>query len=758
MTCKALFEKFSEKSIKGLMMAQREALVYGEEHVDPPYLFLGLVATDCMNSRRGFMGTGLELTQARAAVEGVTGCVMKHKNMGTYGNLPFSEESRSILRKACVLAQNQRYVTPEHLFLALEDHEVVSKVIGVLESPPGILKKTASERTNEAAAPPPKKKLETLDTYCTDLCELAEKGRIDPLIGRQKEIDRMIQILARRRKNNPVLIGEPGVGKTAVVEGLARRIVDGHESVPPFLAHMRILSLDMGAIIAGTKERGGFESRLTKIVAELKESRQRSILFIDEIHTIVRAGSSEDGMSAANILKPALARGEIQCIGATTIDEHRKYIESDAALERRMQPILLREPDLQETRDILQGLCDRYEAHHACMYSPEALDRIIELCGLVGDRKMPDKAIDMMDEVGSYVRVRSSTGVDKGLVRRVRDRYQMIRQQRFEELAADGRLTLPPVTPQDVDIIAEGLSGIRVTPDATLEAMRGFLGSRIAGQEHAIDAVTRAMTRSQAGMRDRTRPVANFLFVGPSGVGKTELAKVMAECYCRGNMIRFDMSEMMEPHSVAKLIGSPPGYVGYGEGGGLTDAIRTKPQSVVLLDEIEKAHPQVHNVLLQIMEDGRLTDSKGRVVSFSDAIVVLTSNVGSSHHQNNKSFFSNDNDNGQNEDDTRMAVKRAFRPEFVNRLDDIVVFQPLGREELDRIMFDRVSDLIRDAHEKHGVRLRVSPHTMDAIVKRAVSSKDEHERGARGVRRLVTILLEDALSDAILAGETEIEI
>jgi ATP-dependent Clp protease ATP-binding subunit ClpC len=649
----------------------------------------------------------------------------------------------------------------EHVFLGISEDPVVAQAIVLLEerrerkidqAVRAGLESYATTYQEEHKKERTTQSTKTIDAYCTDLCEAAREGRIDPLIGRRTELERVVQILGRRTKNNPILLGDPGVGKTAIAEGLAYEIVYG-ANVPPFLRNKRVLLLDLTGMVAGSKERGEFEQRLTDLVAELKESKD-SVVVIDEIHTIVNVGSGEGQLNASNMLKPALARGQFQCIGATTLYEFRKYIESDAALERRFQPVMVEEPSPKETRDILEGLCARYEGYHGIAYDSGVLDRIIELSLKIGNRKMPDKAIDMMDELGSYVR---STKARNGVsLKDARHWQQLVAQGRYEELRELELPRLPVATLEDVEHVAEAMTGIprSINNNDPSVRVRKDIEEALVGQQEAIDAVVSAMQRGLTGFRNPKRPVACFLFAGPPGVGKTEMAKVMARVYCSGALIRFDMSEFMEPHSISKLLGSPPGYVGYEEEGELTDRIRSNPNSVVLFDEIEKAHPKVLNVLLQIMEDGRLTDAKGRVVSFKHALIVLTSNLGTQHDRSSSgsALFRTASSSG---DSTMEAIKRHFRPELINRFDDIVIFRSLSKNDLCEIVSRDLARLV-EVSRGLGIHVYVRPETVERIVSSAWSSKDDQERGARGIRRLIATLVEDPVSAAILADQTAI--
>lgn len=662
-------------------------------------------------------------------------------------------------------------------------------------------------------------KTPALDEFCRDLCAEAATDKTDPVIGRDKEVARVAQILARRTKNNPILLGEPGVGKTAIAEGLARAIAlnrsVGGAPLPPFLANKRVMSLDVGLLMAGAKERGELESRVTKIMAECRASGN-IILVIDEVHTLVGAGAvggkgggGGGGMDISNLLKPALARGELQCIGATTIDEHRKYIEKDAALERRFQPVMVCEPSEEDTLAVLEGLVDRYEKHHRVAYSSDALQAAVTLSSrYIADRFLPDKAIDLIDEAGSRVRIaayearkgaiaaaaESKAGIKtvdaaevaaasyNELLQVILAKEEAVNDGLWEEAtllrsrelalrarltgAAEGAAVVPVVTSSHIESVVAAWTGIpveRMSQDEKERVLKlaSVLGDKVIGQDEAIQATARAMVRSSSGLKAPSRPIASLLFAGPTGVGKTELTKVLAEHHfgSSSSLIRLDMSEYMERHSVAKLIGAPPGYVGFGEGGKLTEAVRRRPFSLVLFDEVEKAHPDVFNTLLQVMEDGRLTDSQGRVVSFKNTLIVLTSNVGSSVIAKGGGGigFQLEDAEGQKPGEAAYSrvkslvmeeLKGYFRPELLNRLDDVVVFRPLGRPQVRSIADLELSKTAARTAER-GIGLQVSGRAMDRLVEEGFSES----MGARELRRAVMRLVDDNLSDAILTGE-----
>ena len=635
---------------------------------------------------------------------------------------------------------------------------------------------------------PGKGKTPSLDEYGRDLTELAKKESLDPVIGRAQEIQRVIQILSRRTKNNPVLIGEPGVGKTAIVEGLAQRIVAG--DVPDTLLEKRVVSLDMSSMLAGAKYRGEFEERLQKVMEEIK-SAGNVILFIDEIHTLVGAGAAEGAIDAANILKPALARGELQCVGATTIDEYRKYIEKDAALERRFQPVMVTEPSIEEAITILQGLKDKYEAHHGVKITEEAIQAAVELSSrYLPDRFLPDKAIDLIDEAAAKVNLAGKTApidlreLENKLANAQKEKEAAVHKQNYEDAAkwrdeekelqakidAEREEWKKKNTDKKSEVDAEEIAQVLSTwsgiPVAKLQQeemekllhLEDLLHERVIGQNEAVERVAKAVRRGRAGLKDPKRPIGSFIFLGPTGVGKTELAKALANALFGTDeaMIRLDMSEYMEKHAVSRLVGAPPGYVGYDEGGQLTEAVRRRPYSVLLLDEIEKAHPDAFNILLQLLEDGRLTDSKGRTVDFRNTVVIMTSNLGASTIKNQKvmGFSKKDDAAEQKNNYEKMkeqvmeSVKHAFRPEFINRIDDILVFHSLEPQEIKAIARLMVNDLAKRLEKQH-IQLQVDD---DVIALLAKEGFDE-EYGARPLRRAILNMMEDPLSEGLLAQE-----
>lgn len=627
----------------------------------------------------------------------------------------------------------------------------------------------------------------SLEQFGTNLTRLAAEGKLDPVVGRAKEIERVIQILGRRTKNNPVLLGEPGVGKTAIAEGLAQRIVN--QEVPELLQDKQVISLDMGALVAGTRFRGDFEERLTQIMAEVRQSGN-IILVIDEVHTLVGAGSIQGGMDAANILKPALARGEMQCLGATTLDEYRKYIERDAALERRFQPVMVGEPSVEDTIAILYGLRDAYEQHHKVKISDTALEAAAKLSDrYISDRYLPDKAIDLIDEAGSRVHLRhsQSSPATKQLKRELRQVSQQkdeaVNAQDFNKAAelrdhelgieaqlktlvenqSDSNSSITPIVDEeDIAHIVASWTGVPVNKLTESESemlmhLEETLHQRLIGQDEAVTAVSRAIRRARVGLKNPNRPIASFIFSGPTGVGKTELAKALASYFFGSEeaMIRLDMSEFMESHTVSKLIGSPPGYVGYDEGGQLTEAVRRKPYTVILFDEIEKAHPDVFNMLLQLLDDGRLTDAQGRTVDFKNTLIIMTSNLGSKVIEKGGGSFGFDYSDNQSEaqynrirDKVNEDLKQYFRPEFLNRLDEIIVFRQLTKDEVKQIA-DILLREISTRISEQGIALEVTERFKDHLVQEGY----DPAYGARPLRRAIMRLLEDSLAEAMLAGQ-----
>nr|ADJ57429.1 clp protease ATP binding subunit [uncultured prymnesiophyte C19847] len=797
-----MFERFTEKAIKVIMLAQEEARRLGHNFVGTEQVLLGLLGEGTGLGPKVLKSMGVNLKDARTEVEKIIG-----RGSGFVAvEIPFTPRAKRVLELSLEEARQlgHNYIGTEHLLLGLirEGEGVASRVLENL----GIdLSRVRSQTIRElgdnaeatVGGSSTKSKSPTLEEFGTNLTQKAVEGRLDPVVGRAKEIERVIQILGRRTKNNPVLIGEPGVGKTAIAEGLAQRIAN--RDIPDTLEDKRVVALDIGLLIAGTKYRGEFEERLKKIMDEVRTANN-VILIIDEVHTLIGAGAAEGAIDAANILKPALSRGELQCIGATTLEEYRKHIEKDAALERRFQPVMVGEPSVEETIEILYGLRDRYEKHHKLVISDDALAAAAKFSDqYIADRFLPDKAIDLIDEAGSRVRLMNSQlpaaakELDGELREILKTKDEAVRAQDFEKAgqlreremeikaqinaiaqskkgASETSTITPTVTEEDIAQIVAAWTSIPVNKLTKSESekllkMEDTLHSRIIGQDEAVVAVSRAIRRARVGLKNPNRPIASFIFSGPTGVGKTELTKALATYFFGSEdaMVRLDMSEYMERHTVSKLIGSPPGYVGYNEGGQLTEAVRRRPYTVVLFDEVEKAHPDVFNLMLQIFEDGRLSDSKGRTIDFKNTLLIMTSNIGSkviekgggglgfelsedqtsSHYNRIKSLVNEE-------------LKQYFRPEFLNRLDEIIVFRQLTKDEVGQIaeimlkeVFDRIS--------VKGIQLEVT----DRFKTRLIDEGYNPAYGARPLRRAVMRLLEDSLAEEVLsekikAGDTAV--
>ncbi len=792
------FDKFTDRARKVLTLAQDEAQRFNHNYIGTEHLLLGLVREGEGVAARVLENMNVELSKVRTAVEFIIG----RGDRPVVGEVGLTPRAKRVIELAIDEARRlgHNYIGTEHLLLGLV-REGEGIAAGVLESLGVNLDKVRhqvihvlSQSTSSAPAQETKRpsKTPTLDQLGINLTDLARAGKLDPVIGREKEIERVIQILGRKTKNNPALIGEPGVGKTAIAEALAHRIVSG--DVPETLTDKRVLTLDIGSLVAGTKYRGEFEERLKKIIEELRSSDD-NVLFIDELHTLVGAGAAEGAIDAANILKPPLARGELQCIGATTLDEYRKYIEKDAALERRFQPVMVEEPTMDEAIDILFGIRERYEEHHKVKMTDEALRAAVDLSvRYVADRALPDKAIDLIDEAGSRVRLRSASappnvkeaqreleeitrqkdeaigGQDYEAAARLRDeeaqakeKIEQLRASWQEEAAKD----LPVVTDEDIAQVVSMWTGIPVVRISQEEKerllhMEEALHGRVIGQQEAIDTISKAVRRARAGLKDPKRPIGSFIFMGPTGVGKTELARALAEFMFGSEdaLIKIDMSEFMERHNVSRLVGAPPGYVGFDEGGQLTEAVRRKSYSVVLLDEIEKAHPEVFNILLQILEDGHLTDAKGRRVDFRNAIIIMTSNVGAQQLQKDSSIgfrVGSPTETAQQAADyDRMRekvlaeLKNTFRPEFLNRIDATVVFRSLTREELREIV-DLMLNRVRGQVIGQQMELTVTDAAKDQIIVRGFDAA----YGARPLRREIQNQIEDPLAEQMLMATYE---
>ncbi len=792
-----MFERFTEKAIRVIMLAQEESRRLGHNFVGTEQLLLGLISEGTGIASKTLKSMGVNIKEAREEVEKIIG-----RGCGFVAvEIPFTPRAKKVLELSWDEARQlgHNYIGTEHLLLGLirEGEGVAAKVLENLgvdlnKCRSNVIKmlgetKTSSSGSQLAAAgiSQTKAKTPSLDEFGTDLTLAAQEQRLDPVVGREKEIERVIQILARRTKNNPVLIGEPGVGKTAIAQGLAQRIVDCE--VPDILENKKIIQLDMGLLIAGTKYRGEFEERLKKIMDEIRTAGN-IILVIDEMHTLIGAGAAEGAIDAANILKPALSRGEIQVIGATTLDEYRKYIEKDSALERRFQTVIVDQPSIEETIEIIKGLKPKYEEHHKLIISDEAIVAATELSSkFITERFLPDKAIDIIDEAASKVRLNVSTlppegrELDKELKAIIKEKEEAIRNQEFEkasnlrddeanlkdrihEISEEWRETQeenkPTVGVEEVAQVVSTITGIPVTKITEAESekllkLEETLHNRVIGQSDAVVSLAKSIRRARVGLKAPNRPIGSFIFSGPTGVGKTELAKALAEAVfgSEDNMVRVDMSEFMEKHATSKLIGSPPGYVGYDDGGNMCEIIRKKPYCVVLFDEIEKAHPDVFNIMLQILDDGRLTDSKGRHINFKNTIIIMTSNVGASMITNTQKLgFSISGDDKKDryeklKDTVNEELKKAFRPEFLNRVDDIIVFAHLNQDEIRQIVDLMLKDLFKRLSERE-LTIEVTDAAKDYLAKEGYSET----YGARPLRRVIQKKVEDVLAEEILSG------
>ena len=792
-------ERFTQRARRVLSLAHQEAERMRQNYIGTEHLLLGLIREDGGVAGRVLRELGLEAERVQEIVERITGT-----GTASAGKLDLSPGTQQVLEYAVDEARQlgHHYIGTEHLLLGLVRYgegvaNDVLKKLGVTpeqirKQTRRVLQESSSSRRSSGERKPSQKdkggqKTPLVDQLAVDLTSLAEENKLDPVIGRVMEIERVIQILARRTKNNPALIGEPGVGKTAIIEGLAQRILEG--DVPAPLLDKRVLQLDVGSLVAGTMYRGQFEERLKRVIDELKSAG--AILFIDEVHMLVGAGAAGSSVDAANILKPALSRGELQVIGATTMDEYRKHIESDAALERRFQPIMVEEPNEDETIEILHGIRMAYEEHHRLTISDDALDAAVQLSSrYVTDRFLPDKAIDLIDESSSRVRMYKSPAAKTakelvGQLKEVRqnhslavedgrheDAQEILERQdalerQLERLRTDwDRSSSPIVTAEDIAEVVSMWTGVPVMQISQEESVRLLkmeeeLRAHIVGQEEAIEAISKAVRRARAGLKDPRRPIGSFIFLGPTGVGKTELTKALARFLFGSEdaLIQLDMSEFMERHSVSRLVGAPPGYVGYEESGQLTEALRRRPYSIVVFDEIEKAHPEAHNMLLQIMEEGHLSDARGRKVDFRNALIVMTSNVGADLIKRQTSIGFEIKGDEDLED--RLAyqemrkklldsLKRVFRPEFINRVDTVIVFRALSREnikEIVRLELDKVSLRI----EEHAIVINTTPAALEKMAEMGY----DPEFGARPLKRVIQQNIEDSLSDAMLAGEFE---
>ncbi|GER67288.1 negative regulator of genetic competence ClpC/MecB [Weizmannia acidilactici] len=786
-----MFGRFTERAQKVLALSQEEAIRLKHNNIGTEHILLGLVREGEGIAAKALYGLGLSAEKIQEEVENLIGSGQEISQ-----TIHYTPRAKKVIELSMDEARKlgHSYVGTEHILLGLirEGEGVAARVlinlgVSLNKARQQVLQLLGNSEASMQGGAAASVSTPTLDSLARDLTAIAREDALDPVIGRSKEIQRVIEVLSRRTKNNPVLIGEPGVGKTAIAEGLAQQIV--HNEVPETLRDKRVMTLDMGTVVAGTKYRGEFEDRLKKVMDEIRQAGN-IILFIDELHTLIGAGGAEGAIDASNILKPSLARGELQCIGATTLDEYRKYIEKDAALERRFQPIQVDEPTIEESIQILKGLRDRYEAHHRVSITDEAIEAAVNLSDrYIADRFLPDKAIDLIDEAGSKVRLRSFTTppnlkeLELKLEEVRKEKDAAVQSQEFEKAASlrDAEQKLreqleetkknwkakqgqenSEVTVDDIALVVSSWTGIPVTKLAQTETERllhleEILHSRVIGQEEAVLAVAKAVRRARAGLKDPKRPIGSFIFLGPTGVGKTELARALAEAMFGDEdaMIRIDMSEYMEKHSTSRLVGSPPGYVGFEEGGQLTEKVRRKPYSVVLLDEIEKAHPDVFNILLQVLDDGRLTDSKGRTVDFSNTIVIMTSNVGADALKRNKSvgFSIQDNveaDYKDMKDKVLEELKKAFRPEFLNRVDETIVFHSLEKKHLNEIVTLMVKELSNRLKE-HRIELVLT----DAAKEKIAEKGYDPEYGARPLRRSIQKNIEDRLSEEMLKGNVK---
>ncbi|MCA0985539.1 ATP-dependent protease ATP-binding subunit ClpC [Halobacillus yeomjeoni] len=788
-----MFGRFTERAQKVLALAQEEAVRLGHNNIGTEHILLGLVSEGEGIAAKALTALGLESTKIQQEVEKLIG-----KGDKVSQTIHYTPRAKKVIELSMDEARKlgHSYVGTEHILLGLirEGEGVAARVLNNLgvslnkarqqvlqllgnnESTGGQNRRGGGSGGQAASANTP-----TLDSLARDLTAIAKEGNIDPVIGRSKEIERVIQVLSRRTKNNPVLVGEPGVGKTAIAEGLAQQIMNNE--VPEILRDKRVMTLDMGTVVAGTKYRGEFEDRLKKVMEEIRQAGN-IILFIDELHTLIGAGGAEGAIDASNILKPSLARGELQCIGATTLDEYRKYIEKDAALERRFQPIKVDEPTLDESIQILKGLRDRYEAHHRVTITDDSIDSAVRFSDrYITDRFLPDKAIDLIDEAASKVRLRSYTAppnlkeLEQKLEEVRKEKDAAVQSQEFEKAASlrDSEQRLrdeleqtkdewkekqgqedSEVTVEDIASVVSTWTGVpvsKMTKDESerLLALEETLHNRVIGQDEAVKSISKAIRRARAGLKDPKRPIGSFIFLGPTGVGKTELARALAESMFgdEDSMIRIDMSEYMEKHSTSRLVGSPPGYVGYDEGGQLTEKVRNKPYSVVLLDEIEKAHPEVFNILLQVLEDGRLTDSKGRLVDFRNTVLIMTSNVGAQELKQNKYVGFSMGDEAADYKDMKSKVtnelKKAFRPEFLNRIDETIVFHSLERKHMKDIV-TLMAEQLRKRLQEQEIDFTLSEKAIEHIAE----SGFDPEYGARPLRRSIQKNVEDLLSEELL--------
>jgi ATP-dependent Clp protease ATP-binding subunit ClpC len=790
----SMWEPFTERARRSIVLAQEEAQRLGNNYIGTEHILLGIISEGESLAAKVLESLGVNLAKVRQEVEAIVG----RGGQTVQQEMVFTPRAKRVIELAFEEARqlNHNYIGTEHLLLGLirEGEGVAARVLTNLGVDPAKVRVQTTSllgAEGQPQAPKGKSKTPTLDAYGRDLTQLARDNKLDPVIGRNNEIERVIQILSRRTKNNPALIGEPGVGKTAIAEGLAQRVIKG--DIPEPLRDRRVITLDLAGLVAGTKYRGEFEERMKRVMDEIRGAAGEIILFIDELHTLVGAGAAEGAIDASNIIKPALARGELQCIGATTLNEFRKHIEKDSALERRFQPVMVGEPTVDETIEILKGLRDRYEAHHKVQITDEALASAARLSDrYITDRFLPDKAVDLIDEASSRVRLQATLPppaireADAALRKLIAEKEAVVKNQEFDKAATIRdreeklRLEKSQLEQEWRDRKATGERPLKVTPDNIAEIVASWtkipvsrlaqaetekllkmgelLHERVVGQEEAINVITRAIRRSRAGLKNPSRPIGSFIFLGPTGVGKTEVARSVAAFLFddEESMIRIDMSEYMEKYSVSRLVGAPPGYVGYEEGGQLTEAVRRRPYSVVLLDEIEKAHPDVFNLLLQVLEDGRLTDSQGRHVDFKNSVIIMTSNVGATG-------MTTTTDIGFRPERTSMSdeakayermknrvmeeVKQTFRPEFLNRVDEVVVFHQLTREQIEKIVTLELAKVVREVRAQE-MELKVTEGAKAILARKGW----DPQFGARPLRRAIQRMVEDELAEEMLKG------
>jgi ATP-dependent Clp protease ATP-binding subunit ClpC len=790
----SMWEPFTERARRSIVLAQEEAQRLGNNYIGTEHILLGIISEGESLAAKVLESLGVNLAKVRQEVEAIVG----RGGQTVQQEMVFTPRAKRVIELAFEEARqlNHNYIGTEHLLLGLirEGEGVAARVLTNLGVDPAKVRVQTTSllgAEGQPAAPKGKSKTPTLDAYGRDLTQLARDNKLDPVIGRNIEIERVIQILSRRTKNNPALIGEPGVGKTAIAEGLAQRVIKG--DIPEPLRDRRVITLDLAGLVAGTKYRGEFEERMKRVMDEIRGAAGEIILFIDELHTLVGAGAAEGAIDASNIIKPALARGELQCIGATTLNEFRKHIEKDSALERRFQPVMVGEPTVEETIEILKGLRDRYEAHHKVQITDEALATAAKLGDrYITDRFLPDKAVDLIDEASSRVRLQATLPppaireADAQLRKLIAEKEAVVKNQEFDKAATirdrEEKLRLEKanleqewrehkaaservlrVTADNVAEIVASWTKIPVSRLAQAETekllkMGELLHERVVGQDEAIGVITRAIRRSRAGLKNPSRPIGSFIFLGPTGVGKTEVARSVAAFLFddEESMIRIDMSEYMEKYSVSRLVGAPPGYVGYEEGGQLTEAVRRRPYSVVLLDEIEKAHPDVFNLLLQVLEDGRLTDSQGRQVDFKNSVIIMTSNVGAIGMTTTtdigfrpQKISAEDEVKAYDRMKNRVMeeVKQTFRPEFLNRVDEVIVFHQLSREQIESIVTLELEKVVREVRAQE-MELKITDAAKSLLAKKGW----DPQFGARPLRRAIQRMVEDELAEEMLKG------